>query len=441
MPPPEQQRLAREIYKELIETNTSYSTGATTPAAQAVAARLRASGFPETDIEVVGAAPNKMNVVARYRGTGVRPPILLLAHLDVVEALRADWSMDPFQLTERDGYFYGRGTGDDKAQAAIWVASFIRYKQEGFRPDRDLILALTADEEGGGPFNGVQWLLKNRPEIIKAEFCLNEGGWGEIRNGKNLLNSLQVSEKYVANFRLEVKNKGGHSSMPVKENAIYRLAGALQRLALFEFPIKLNEVTRGYFEQTAKLESGSIAEDLRAAAEGSAAAQNRVAAASPAWNAVMRTTCVATKLDGGHAYNALPQTAGAVVNCRILPGQAVEDVQQTLKGVIADDQVSLSLIGEPPHPSPPSPLRPDLMKAVSELTNSMWPGVPAIPKMVMGGTDGMYLRAAGIPTYGVQGIFFDSEDIRFHGKDERLGVKQFYEGQTFLYELVKLLSH
>jgi acetylornithine deacetylase/succinyl-diaminopimelate desuccinylase-like protein len=269
---------------------------------------------------------------------------------------------------------------------------------------------------------------------------MNEGGWGEMRDGRRVLNALQVSEKYVANFRLEVKNKGGHSSLPVKENAIYRLSSALGRLAVFEFPVQLNEITRGYFEAVARLETGPIAADLRGAAQGSAAAQARVAAASPAWNAVMRTTCVATQLDGGHAYNALPQTAGAIVNCRILPGHRIEDVQESLKRVVADDQVSITLVGTPPYPSPASPLRPEVVDAVKQVTESLWPGVPAVPIMVMGGTDGMYLRTAGIPTYGVQGIFFETSDIRFHGRDERLGVREFYEGQTFLYELVKKLS-
>lgn len=441
LPPPAHRRLAREIYRELIEINTSYSTGATTPAAEAMANRLKAAGFPAADVLVLGAAPHKMNLLARYRGTGARKPILLLAHLDVVEALRQDWSMDPFQLLEQDGYFYGRGTGDDKAQAALWIATLIRYRQEGFRPNRDLIVALTADEEGGGPYNGVQWLLKNRPDLIEAEFCLNEGGWGEMRDGRRLVNSVQVSEKYVANFRLEVKNKGGHSSLPVKENAIYRLSAALGRVAALEFPVRLNEVTRGYFEQAARLESEATAADLGATSRGSAEAQARVAAASPAWNAVMRTTCVATKIDGGHADNALPQTAGAIVNCRLLPDEAVEDVRQALGRAISDDQVSITVVGTPPNPSPTSPLRSDVADAVRRVTESLWPGVPTVPIMVMGGTDGKYLRKAGVPTCGVQGIFFETNDIRFHGRDERLLVSSFYEGQTFLYELVKRLSN
>src|SRR5690348_6946800 len=272
MPPPEYQKLAHDIYKQLIEINTSYSTGATTPAAEAVAARLKAEGFPAGDIQVLGAAPHKMNVVVRYHGTGQKKPLLLLAHLDVVEAKRSDWSMDPFVLNERDGYFYGRGTSDDKAQAAIWVANLIRYKREGWKPDRDLIVALTADEEGGGPYNGVAWLLKNHRELIDADLCLNEGGWGEALGGTRVANDLQVSEKYVINYRFEVHNKGGHSSLPVADNAIYHLAGALDRLSHFGFPLKTNEVTRAYFRAMSGIEKGPIGADLAAVASGDTAA-------------------------------------------------------------------------------------------------------------------------------------------------------------------------
>ena len=437
--PPEEQQLARDIYKQLIEIKSGFTTGATTPAAEAMAARLKAAGFLESDIFVGGAIPKKANLVARYRGTGARKPILLLAHTDVVEAKREDWSMDPFTFVERDGYFYGRGTMDDKAQAAIWIANLIRYKREGFKPDRDIIVALTADEEGGGPYNGVAWLIKNKRPLIDAEFCLNEGGWGEMAGGKKISNDLQVSEKYVVNFRLEVRNKGGHSSIPVADNAIYHLSGALDRLSKFAFPLKTNEVTRGYFQQMAKIETGPIKNDLAKVAEGSTDAMQRVAAASPSWNATLRTTCVATQLEGGHAMNALPQLAAATVNCRVLPEDSIEYVQGSLQKVFADDQVSVKIVGEVAR-GPASPLRPDVLKAVNRVTDTMWPGVPAVPMMVMGATDGLYLRAAGIPTYGVQGLFTDREDVRMHGRDERMRVQSFYEGQTFLYELVKTLS-
>lgn len=437
--PEAEQKLARDIYKEFVEIQSGFTTGATTPVAEAAAARLRTAGFPEPDIFVGGANPKKANLVVRYHGTGALKPILLLAHIDVVEAKREDWSVDPFQLIERDGFFYGRGTGDDKAQAAIWIANLIQYKKEGFRPDRDIIVALTADEEGGGPYNGVAWLLKNHRELIDSEFALNEGGWGEESKGKKISNDLQVSEKYVINFRLEVRNKGGHSSMPVSDNAIYRLAAALQRLSNFGFPLKTNEVTAAYFQEMAKIETGAMKENLAKAGQGSQEGMQRLAAALPAWNATLRTTCVATLLEGGHAMNALPQLAAATVNCRVLPEDSVEYVQATLQKVVADDQVRVKILGDP-APGPASAMRPDVLASVIRATDALWPGVPVVPIMVMGATDGKALRIAGIPTYGVQGIFFDRDDIRFHGRDERLGVQSFYEGQAFLYELVKTLS-
>jgi acetylornithine deacetylase/succinyl-diaminopimelate desuccinylase-like protein len=439
MPPEAERQLAREIYKEMIEVNSGYTTGATTPVAEAAARRLKAAGFPEADIFVGGATPAKANLVVRYRGTGRRRPLLLLAHTDVVEAKREDWTVDPFALTERDGYFYGRGVGDDKAQAAVWIANLIRYKREGFKPDRDLIVALTADEEGGGPYNGVTWLLKNKRDLIDAEFCLNEGGWGESVAGKRISNDVQLSEKYVINYRVEVTNKGGHSSLPVADNAIYHLAGALDRLSKFAFPLKTNEVTEAYFRSMAKIEDPSMRADLGKAAGGDAAAMDRVAKATTAWNATLRTTCVATQLEGGHAKNALPQLAAANVNCRVLPEDKPEYVTDALRKVFADDQVTITIVGDVSR-GPASPIREDLMTAIASLTNSLWPGVPAVPMMVMGATDGLYLRAAGIPTYGVQGFFYDRDDIRFHGRDERLRVASFYEGQTFLYELVKRLA-
>ena len=437
--PDAEKNLAREIYQGMVEVQSGFTTGTTTPIAEAAAARLKAAGFPDSDIFVGGAIPKKANLVVRYHGTGARKPILLLAHIDVVEAKREDWSIDPFQLIEKDGYFYGRGTGDDKAQAAIWLANLIQYKKEGFKPDRDLIVALTADEEGGGPYNGVDWLLKNHRDLIESEFALNEGGWGEESKGKKISNDLQVSEKYIVNIRFEVRNKGGHSSMPVKDNAIYHLAGALQRLSEFGFPLKTNEVTAAYFQQMAKLESGPIKQDLAKVAAGDQAAMERVAAFSPAWNSTLRTTCVATLLEGGHAMNALPQLAAATVNCRVLPEDSPEYVENTLRNVVADDQVILKQTGDSAK-GPTSPMRPDVLTAVTDTTARMWPGVPTIPIMVMGGTDGRYLRVAGIPTYGVQGIFFDRDDIRFHGRDERIPVRSFYEGQAFLYDLVKSLA-
>ena len=439
MPPESERQLARAIYNEMVEIKSGYSTGATTPVVEAAAKRLRAAGFPDADIFVGGAAPNKANLVVRYRGSGRRKPVLLLAHTDVVEAKREDWSIDPYTFVEKDGYFYGRGTGDDKAQAAIWIANLIRYKREGLRPDRDIIVALTADEEGGGPYNGVQWLLKNHRELIDAELCLNEGGWGEALGDTRIANDLQVSEKYVINYRFEVHNKGGHSSLPVADNAIYHLAAALDRLSKFGFPLKTNDVTRAYFRAMAGIEKGPISADLAKVANGDTAAMTRVARTSTPWNATLRTTCVATQLEGGHAKNALPQLAAATVNCRVLPEDAIDYVTATLTRVVNDTAVAVTVDGTPMR-GPASPMRDDLLQAVTAVTTSLWPGVPAVPMMVMGATDGAYLRAAGIPTYGIQGIFYDREDIRFHGRDERVKVRSFYEGQTFLYELVKRLA-
>jgi acetylornithine deacetylase/succinyl-diaminopimelate desuccinylase-like protein len=437
-PDPEKQ-LAREIYKQFIEIPSGFSTGSTTPVAEAAAVRLKAAGFPEEDMFLGGPSPKKENLVVRYHGSGKRKPLLLLAHIDVVEAKREDWSMDPFQLIEKDGYFYGRGTGDDKAQAAIWIANLIQYKKEGFVPDRDIIVALTADEEGGGPFNGVDWLIKNHRDLIDAEFCLNEGGWGEMIDGKKVSNDIQVSEKYVMNFRFEVRNKGGHSSLPVADNAIYQLAAALTRLSNFAFPLKTNEVTSAYFRQMSEIETGSRKEDLLKVSQGDQAAMQRIAAAAPAWNATLRTTCVATLLEGGHAMNALPQLAAASVNCRVLPEEGPQYVEEALRKVVVDNGVLVKVLGDPER-GPVSPLRSDVLDAATRVTSKMWPGIRIVPRMVMGATDGRMLRVAGIPTYGIQGIFIDRDDVRFHGRDERILVQSFYEGQAFLYDLTKALS-
>lgn len=439
LPPEQDQKLAHEIYKEMIESQSGFSTGETTTIAKSVAARFKAAGFSDDDVWVGGPIATKYNVVVRYHGTGAHKPILLLAHTDVVEAKRDDWSVDPFKLLEKDGYFYGRGTSDDKAQAAVWVANLLRYKREGFHPDGDLILALTADEEGGGPYNGVDWLLKNKRALIDADYSLNEGGRGEMIDGKRVANDIGLAEKTYADFRLEVRNKGGHSSRPVPDNAIYHLAGALTRLANFGFPMQLNDVTRAYFGQMAKIEKGQMAKDLEQVAQGSQDAMQRIAAKSPGMNSMLRTTCVATQLEGGHAPNALPQLAAANVNCRIFPDDSAEKVLATLKKVVADDQVIVTIKLDEGK-APPSPMRPDIMKAFNHVTDTMWPGVITVPTMATGASDGRYLREAGIPTYGVQGFFMDRNDVRAHGRDERMLVESFYEGQTFLYELVKQLS-
>ena len=435
-------RLAREIYSELVEINTTDTpAGNVTRAADAVAARLKAAGFPAADIQVLGPDPSKGNLVARYHGTGARRPLLLLAHLDVVDAKREDWSFDPFTFIEKDGFFYGRGTSDDKAMAAQFVANLIRLKQEGFTPDRDLILALTADEEGGR-FNGVDWLVRNHKNLIDAEFAINEGGGGNMRRGKYLTNEVQASEKVYQDFRLEVTNPGGHSSLPVKDNAISHLSAGLARLATFDFPVQLNEVTRAYFERSAAVESDpKVAADMRAVARSTPdlAAAARLSGSLPYWNSMMRTTCVATRLQGGHANNALPQMAGANVNCRILPGVSPASVKDKLVEVLADPKISVSYVGEA-TPSKPSPLRPDVMAVVESLTKEMFPGTIVVPVMSTGATDGLHLRNGEIPTYGVDGTFGDIDDVRAHGRDERVGVKQFFEGLEFQYRLIKALA-
>jgi acetylornithine deacetylase/succinyl-diaminopimelate desuccinylase-like protein len=435
------QQLVFDIFKELVEINTVTATGDTAQAAEAMAARLRAAGFAEPDLQVFTPTARKGNLVARLRGTGARQPILLLAHLDVVEARRDDWSMDPFKLIEQDGHFYGRGTSDDKFMAAAFVANLIRYKQEDYKPERDIILALETDEEIlDRDAVGIQWLLRHHRALIDAEFALNEGGGVQLRLGKPFRNTVQTSEKYVMNFRLEVKDRGGHSSQPRKDNPIYRLSEGLVRLSTFSFPIRLNETTRAYFERAADQESGQMADEMRSVTSGKSdleALSIVRLSAIPFYNAQLRTTCVATMLEGGHAANALPQVARAHVNCRVLPGEPAAEVRDTLVRVLADDQITVTQLHEPML-SAPSALNREVMQAIEKLTNEFWPGIPVIPLMSTGGTDGTHLRNAGIPTYGHSGLAI--EDFRAHGKDERVPVKSFFDGSEYLYRLVKALS-
>jgi acetylornithine deacetylase/succinyl-diaminopimelate desuccinylase-like protein len=436
-----QQQLALDIYKELVEINTVTQTGDTGRAADAMAARLRAAGFDATDVQVFKPAPRKGNLVARLRGTGARRPILLLAHLDVVEAKPEDWSFDPFKLIEKEGYFYGRGTGDDKFMAAAFVANMIRYKQEGYRPDRDIILALETDEEiGDRDVLGIRWLLRNHRDLIDAEFALNEGGPVGLRGGKPIRVGVQTSEKVQMNYALEVTNRGGHSSLPTQDNAIYHLAEGLARLSKFAFPLKLNETTRAYFAQTAELESEQVAADIRSVISGNPdmAALARLSA-NPGYNAQLRTTCVATMLQGGHAFNALPQVARATVNCRIMPGEPVDEVKATLERVLADPQISVRQPGRPVL-SAPSPLDEEIMGAITKVAAEFWPGTPVVPVMAAAASDGSYLRNAGIPTYGHSGLAGDVDDFRAHGKDERVSVKSFFDGVEYLHRLVRTLS-
>ena len=436
-----QQQLAHDIYRELIEIDTTTATGDTARAAEAMAARLKAAGFAEADVQAFSPAPRKGNLVARLHGSGARKPILLVAHLDVVPASRDDWSVDPFKLTEKDGYFYARGSGDDKYMAASFIANLIRYKNEGYKPDRDIIVALETDEEIFDRDGlGIQWLIKNHRDLIDAEFALNEGGGVGLKDGKPIRNSVQTSEKVALSYQLDVKNKGGHSAVPAKDNAIYRLAEGLVRLSKFSFPPHLNDTTRAFFGRSAQLETGQNAADLRAVASDKPdpSALSRLST-NPVYNALLRTTCVATMLEGGNAINALPQLASAKVNCRIMPGESVDEVKATLERVLADDQIKVTQL-DTPTLSAPSVLNEEIAGAIEKLSREFFPGAIVLPVMSAGATDGSFLRNAGIPTYGHSGMAIDVGESRIHGKDERVPVKSFYEGDEYLYRLVKLLA-
>jgi acetylornithine deacetylase/succinyl-diaminopimelate desuccinylase-like protein len=434
-------QLFRDIYKELVEINTTNSSGDSVRAAEAMAARLKAGGLPAADVQVLSSSPRKGNLVARLRGSGARRPLLLIGHLDVVEAKRDDWDFDPFKLQEVDGYFRGRGSIDDKAMASIFVANLIRYAREGWKPDRDIILALTADEEiSDSPDDGAHWLLQHHRDFIDAEFAINEGGGGALKDGKPSRHSVQLAEKVYQSYRLEATDPGGHSATPRKDTPIYRLAAALSRLAAFDFPAELNDVTRVFFEKTAATEEPAVAAAMRGLLAGKTdAASLAPLTARPVYNAQIRTTCVATLLEAGHAENALPQTARATVNCRIMPGAPVDEVGATLKRVIDDPKVAITPIGRAVL-SPPSPLNPEVMRAVEKLTAEMWPGVPVIPTMSGGYTDSRWLRNAGIPAYGVSGLFTDPARTGVHGLNEQVGVQQLYASKEFLYRLVKMLA-
>jgi acetylornithine deacetylase/succinyl-diaminopimelate desuccinylase-like protein len=438
---PEQQ-LARDIYKELIEINTADSVGNTTTAANAVAKRFRDAGFPESDIFQGGPRPDKGNIIVRYHGTGQRKPLMLLAHLDVVQALQKDWSpdIDPFKFTERDGYYYGRGTSDDKAMASIFIANMLRFKQEGYKPDRDLILVLTADEEGG-PANGVRWLIANHRDKIDAEYALNEGGGGSLRDMKPFINSVGAAEKVSANFQVTATNRGGHSSVPRDDNAIYELSQALVNIGKHQFPVMLNDVTRAFFTGTAKIEKPEMAAAMRAiVANPNDAKASAIVSADPRYRSMLRTTCVATMLNGGHARNALPQTATANVNCRMAPGHDPADVRAGLLKAANDTGIKISN-GPQTERASPSPLTPELMQSIQKVTRDVFgPEVLVIPTMGTGATDSKYLRAVGIPGYGTSGLMGDPNDARAHGQDERVLIKSYYQSQDYLYRLVKELS-
>jgi acetylornithine deacetylase/succinyl-diaminopimelate desuccinylase-like protein len=441
---PEQREL-RDIYKELVEINTTDSVGSCTQAAEALKARLKAGGIAESDLQVLvpPGGPKKGNLVARYRGTGAKKPLMLLGHLDVVEAKREDWERDPFKLVEENGYFYGRGASDDKSMVAVFVANLIRYRREGYRPERDLILAATCDEELiPSKFSGIEYLLKNHRSLIDAEFALNEGASG-LLDGKGgyVRMGIQAGEKVFQTYQLEATNPGGHSSLPVKENAIYRLAGGLARLGAFDFPFKLTDTTRLYFERMSKIEQGPMAADMAAILRNPPDPQAiaRLSSSTAFNNATVRTTCVATMVDAGHATNALPQRARAIVNCRILPGDPVDEVTRTLVRVLADDKIKLT----PTHQavlSPPPPLTREILGPAEKVSAEMWPGVPLVPTMSTGATDGRFTNNAGIPTYGLNGMFRDPDGSGVHGLNERIRVRSLYEGHEYLYRVVKLYA-
>ncbi|MFA9215664.1 MAG: M20/M25/M40 family metallo-hydrolase [Sphingomonadaceae bacterium] len=441
---PAQQQL-RAIYQELVETNTTDSAGSCTLAAQKMAKRLKAAGYRDSDMQLIvpPGGPKKGNLVLRLKGDGSKKPLLLLAHIDVVEAKRADWTRDPFKLIEEDGMFYARGSSDDKAMASVFVDSMIRYKREKLQPKRDIILALTCDEEAqSAEFNGVDYLIKHHRPLIDAELALNEGGGGLLdKNEQPVRHGVQAGEKVYQTFQLEAVNKGGHSSLPPRDNAIYQLSAALVRIGQFDFPFHLSEVTRAYYQKMSGIETGQVAADMRAilSEPPDQAALARLYAVSPFHNSTVRTTCVATMSEGGHAANALPQKARAVVNCRILPGEPIELIEQTLVRVIADENVKLSRM-DTGIVSPPPPLTPALMAAVEDTSNALWPGVPVIPTLSTGATDGRYLNNAGIWTYGISGMFAGPEGSGAHGLNEHLRVKSLYLGQEFLYRLTKRLA-
>lgn len=433
---------ARLLLRDLVGMDTSAPNGATTPAAERVAAFLRESGFGSDDVHVIGVDDKHRNVVARLRGSGAGRPVLFLAHLDVVPAAREDWTVDPYTLTERDGYFYGRGTTDDKQFCAIWAAAFAELKRAQVRPGRDLILALTAGEELGqeGMANGVAWLLKHHRPLIDAELAFNgDAGRGWIKDGRYLVFGVQAAEKVYVDFQLEVTNPGGHSSRPTPDNAIYRLAHALERVERTRFPMRLNDVTRAFFARIAETETGPRAADLRSAATTQDPAAFDRLSSDPTYNSQLRTTCVATMVDAGHAPNALPQRARANVNCRLLPDDRPEAVQASLIAAIADPEVTVTVTYAPSTPPPDLALDPAVMALVARAASVVWPGVPVTPVMEVGGTDGTLLRRVGIPTYGLN-HFESDENMRAHGKDERIGIKQFDEAARFGYTLAKVVA-
>ena len=436
-------QLAREIFRELVEIPTTESGAGSTPAAEALANRFRAEGFAEADVQVLGPSARKKNVIVRLHGKGPGKPILLIGHLDVVEARREDWSadVDPFKFTERDGYFYGRGTQDMKDGVAVLAANFIRWKREHWLPSRDLILALTADEEAYGDEVGVDWLLKTHRELLEAEYCLNaDGGGFQTKEGKPYRITVATGEKKETMIQLQTTNRGGHGSVPRKDNAIYELVDALTRIEKLEFPIMLNEVTRAQFSAMAGTESGQVAADMRAVAKDTpdTAAIQRLSQ-DPYYNALLRTTCVATMLQAGHGPSALPQRATANLNCRIIPGHSPDDVLRKVQQAIADDKVEVKWTFLEKGDASVSKMRDDIFSAIQRVSQRTWPDLTLLPNMETWATDARFLRAAGVPVYGVSGVFIEQGDFRMHGRDERIRVRDFYTAVDFYDEFMKEL--
>jgi len=442
--------LARDIFRELIEIDTTDSVGNVTTASEAMAKRLLDAGFPAKDVQVLGPNDRKKNLVVRLHGTRKRKPVLLIGHLDVVEVQREDWATDPFKLVEKDGYFYGRGSADMKNSDAQMVATLIRLKKEGFRPSRDIIVAFTADEEGGTA-NGVDWLVNHHRDLIDAEFVINTDGYSILADqGKALRYEMYGTEKVYADYLLTVANRGGHSSLPRSDNAIYELGAALAKVAAYDFPFELNEVTRAYYERMSETQSGERAADMRAILRTppDAAAIERLSR-DPRDHATVRTTCVATRLVGGHANNALPQLAQATVNCRILPAHSPEEVRQTLAQVVGDSAIKVQYLGidGKAHDTatdtrgyPPPALSAEVMRPLEKLVGEMWPGTKVVPAMSLGASDAVYTMSAGLPTYNVTGNLQDQDDIRAHGLDERIRVEAFDKGVDFMYRYLKAIT-
>jgi acetylornithine deacetylase/succinyl-diaminopimelate desuccinylase-like protein len=449
---PATRQLAHDVFKQLIEINSTDSIGSTTAVAEAMRTRLLDAGFPAADVVILGPNPRKGNLVARLRGRpgSTLKPVLLLCHTDVVEAKREDWTTDPFVFTERDGFFYGRGTQDMKDSDAAMVMAFLRMKRENYVPDRDLILALTADEEGGKS-NGVDWLLQNHPDLIQAEFVINPDAGGlTTKNGKPILLGVEATEKLYADYHVTATNSGGHSSLPTSDNAIYHVADALSRLEKSPFPFKLNEVTRAELATRATLVEPQQAKDIRAILKTppAPAAMQRLSA-SPIYNATMRTTCVATMMFAGHAPNALPGRAQANINCRILPGHSQEEVRQDLIRIFADPTLTVDYVnnagevlgkGSDRAAAPPPPLNEAVFKPLRETVHTMWPGLTILPEMETGASDSIYTIAAGMPSYGFNGMAIEEGDERAHGRDERLGIESYYAGVQFQYLYLKAMT-